>query len=382
MKRLLLVTTSYPDQNEGAAAAGSFVADFAAELVRQNVAVTVVAPARAASVVSEQGVDVRRFDVPWLPLSTLSPMRPAHWAPIARTLMAGQRAVDRACADRSFDHILALWALPSGAWAMRAGQRLGIPYSTWALGSDIWSLGRLPVVRTYLRRVLREAGHRFADGYGLAADVQTIAERPCEFLASSRNLTAQAPRHLRDAAPYRLTYLGRWHPNKGVDILLDALELLNDTAWAAIERVRIFGGGPLHKHVHGQAAKLIAAGRPIEVGGYLEREGAIRLLEETDYLLLPSRIESIPVVFSDAMQRSCPIIATPVGDLPRLLEHDNLGALATAADAPAFAEAMRRILKRRPQDFAAAMDHAAESFRVESSVTILIERLFGREGTT
>jgi hypothetical protein len=53
MKRLLLVTTSYPDQNEGAAA-GSFVADFAAELVRQDVAVTVVAPARAASVVSEQ----------------------------------------------------------------------------------------------------------------------------------------------------------------------------------------------------------------------------------------------------------------------------------------------------------------------------------------
>lgn len=369
MKRLLLVTTSYPDQNEGAAAAGSFVADFAAELVRQDVAVTVVAPARAASVVSEQGVDVRRFAVPWLPLSTLSPMRPAHWAPIVRTLMAGQRAVDRACADRCFDHILALWALPSGAWAKRTGQRLGIPYSTWALGSDIWSLGRLPVVRGYLSRVLRSAYRRFADGYALGRDVTRLSGKECLFLPSTRTLSVPArQRPLAEAPPYRFGFLGRWHPNKGIDLLLEALNLLDESDWARIESVRIAGGGPLEGQVSECVGQLRSQGRPVELGGYLNREEATRFLQEIDYLIIPSRIESIPVVFSDAMQVGTPVIATPVGDLPELLSQYECGLQLEAVNAEKIVKGIRRSLNSESADLIKGTASAAADFRLDQAV--------------
>ena len=378
MKRLLLVTTSYPDLHEGQAAAGVFVQDFAKELARQGVAVEVVAPADTASYRMEDGVIVRRFAVPKQPLSLLNPRRPGDWTAIAKTLASGSRAVMQSCNAARPDHILALWALPSGHWARQAARRYGIPYSTWSLGSDIWSLAHVPLVRSYLRRVLREAQHRFADGYGLATDVEKIANLPCKFLPSSRTLPVRAPRQWRTAGPYRLAYLGRWHPNKGVDILLDALELLDDAAWAKIQCVRIFGGGPLQERVHQQAARLVGSGRPIEVGGYLERDDAIRLLEESDFLLLPSRIESIPVVFSDAMQMGCPIVATPVGDLPRLLTENKVGELAKAVTPAEFAEAIEKIVETPPKAFAEALPSAAELFRVEPAAAKLIQQIYSQ----
>lgn len=380
MNRLLLVTTSYPDLHEGQAAAGVFVQDFAKELARQGVSVEVVAPADTANYRLEDGVNVRRFAVPKQPLSLLHPGRPGDWAAIAKTLSSGSRAVMQACDAVRPDHILALWALPSGHWAAKAARRYGIPYSTWSLGSDIWSLARIPIVRTHLRRVLRGARHRFADGYGLATDVEKIADRPCEFLPSSRNLQVRAPRQRRTEAPYRLAYLGRWHPNKGVDILLDALELLDAAIWTRIECVRIFGGGPLQERVHEQAARLIGTGRPVEVGGYLERNEAIRLLEDSDFLLLPSRIESIPVVFSDAMQMNCAIVATPVGDLPRLLSEYTVGGLATAVSPAAFAETIRKIVETPPEAFSDGLTRAAEAFRVAPAVANLAQFLFTKNG--
>ncbi|CRI66646.1 Glycosyl transferase group 1 [Thiocapsa sp. KS1] len=382
MKRLLLVTTSYPDLHQGQAAAGIFVQDFATELTRQGIAVEVVAPSESTGLHVEAGVKVRRFAVPKQPLSLLNPRFPGDWATITQTLASGSRAVLQACDAARPDHILALWALPSGHWARQAARRHGTSYSTWSLGSDVWTLARIPLVRGHLRRVLRAADHRFADGYGLAADVEKIAGLPCEFLTSSRHLPARAPRQWRGAGPYRLSYLGRWHPNKGVDLLLDALDLLDDEAWLEIESVRIFGGGQLIDRVHDQAARLVAAGRPVEVGGYLEREGAIRLLEESDFLLLPSRIESIPVVFSDAMQMRCPIVATPVGDLPRLLETEPVGELAKTVSAIAFANAICKILGKQPQGFEIGLTRAADAFRVEPAAAHLIERLFGSKGST
>jgi glycosyltransferase involved in cell wall biosynthesis len=376
VKRLLLVTTSYPDLHEGQAAAGVFVQDFAKELTRQGVSVEVVAPADTANYRHEDGVNVRRFAVPKQPLSLLNPRLPGDWAAIAKTLSNGSRAVMQGCDAARPDHILALWALPSGHWARQAARRYGIPYSTWSLGSDIWSLAHIPIVRTHLRRVLRGAQHRFADGYGLATDVEKIANLPCEFLPSSRNLPVRGPRKWRAEAPYRLAYLGRWHPNKGVDILLDALELLDDAAWAKIECIRIFGGGPLQERVHQQAAGLVGTGRPVEVGGYLERDDAIQLLEESDFLLLPSRIESIPVVFSDAMQMNCPIVTTPVGDLPRLLTDYTVGELAPAVSPAAFAEAIKKIVETPPEAFSAGLTRAAEAFRVEPAVANLTQQLF------
>ncbi len=377
MKEIALVTTSYPDRvaESGQEAAGAFVADFAAELSR-HARVHVVAAAGEDHLEDRGDLRVHRFAVPRRPLSLLSPSNPADWPGILSSLRAGCRALDRVAAATSLSHVLALWALPSGAWARSVSRRHGVPYSTWALGSDIWSLGKVPVVRSVLRSVLRQAEHRYADGVVLGEDVERISGLPCDFLPSSRRLDAPARSH-SSSPPYRLGFLGRWHENKGADLLVDALLALGDDEWSRIEQVRYFGGGPLEESVKAGVRRLVDAGRPVTLGGYLDRNQATELYCWADYLLLPSRIESIPVIFSDAMQCGVPLISTPVGDLRRLIESYGVGVLAADATPTALCDAIAKALDGSPADLAAGLERARGDFDVAAAAKKFYDTIDG-----
>jgi glycosyltransferase involved in cell wall biosynthesis len=93
--------------------------------------------------------------------------------------------------------------------------------------------------------------------------------------------------------------------------------------------------------------------------------------------VIPSRIESIPVIFSDAMQMRCPVIAMPVGDLPPLLAEHRCGVLAPTVTAAGFAQALRQALATAPADFAAGLNTAASAFDVAATardLAALLER--------
>jgi glycosyltransferase involved in cell wall biosynthesis len=243
-------------------------------------------------------------------------------------------------------------------------KQYGIPYGIWALGSDIWGLGQIPVLRSYLKRVLADAEHRYADGLQLGSDVEQLSGASCDFLPSARRLRVEHSRDPADKPPYRLAFLGRWHPNKGVDIFLEALLRLTDDDWAKISEVRIRGGGPLEAKVYGIVAKLQDQGRPVDLGGYLDADAAAELITWTDYLVLPSRLESIPVIFSDAAQLGRPLIATPVGDLPRLFDRQEFGVLAQEASAAAIAAAIGKALAMPASRFSAQLDALARQFDI------------------
>jgi glycosyltransferase involved in cell wall biosynthesis len=376
MKHILLVTTSFPDQNPGSEAAGSFVADFAVELSKQ-VRVTVIAPTtRETALENKDNVVIRRFPVPSLPLSTMSPASPFQWLPIMRTIIAGRKAVMDFVREEKIDHILALWALPSGYWARVAWQSSGVPYSVWALGSDIWSLGKIPIIRQILGRILRDSHGCYADGHALCGDVEDLAGRSCKFLPSSRQLSLKEQKPLSIGPPYRLAFLGRWHVNKGIDLLLDSLLLLTDHDWERIEGVRICGGGPLESAVCAACKSLKGAGRPVNVSGYLDKKAAVDLLGWTDFLLIPSRIESVPIIFSDAMQMNCPIIAMPVGDLPDLVRTFKVGVLAENVSSITFCHAIRQALSEPIDQYKKGLERAREEFDLNRSVALLINELY------
>lgn len=372
-QHIAVITTSFPNGEPGSEAAGSFVRDFA-EALAEHVNVTVIAPSQTHMADEHRGnLTIRRFTVPYLPLSLLKPSNPLHWSSIFRTIRDGQDVIQQLVKEKKVDHVLALWALPSGYWARNIWEKDGIPYSTWALGSDIWSMRKLPVVKNLLAKVLKDSHTCLADGYQLKKDVEAISGRSCEFLASSRNLPVVEKKRLSTVPPYRLAFLGRWHPNKGVDLMLESLGLLSDEDWEKIEEVRICGGGPLETTVGSSCNDFGREGRPVKIGGYLDKAKAAELLAWADYLLLPSRIESIPVVFSDAMQAGCPVVATPVGDLPRLMGDNEVGILADEVTAEAFARAMRVALAVPPERFSHGLKEACKMFDVHRTASRLLD---------
>ena len=374
MPHIVLVTSSYPDGIPGAEAAGSFVADFAREL-STHVRVTVLAASSADSVITEYNLTVRRFSVPRTPLSLLKPLNPLDWISIIRTLQSGHAALESIIARDRPDHILALWVIPGGYWADTVARKYNVSYSTWALGSDIWSLGKIPLVRAKLRNILRRADYRFADGLQLATDVESLCGLSCHFLASARQLPRKKRKPLAESAPYKLAFLGRWHFNKGIDLLLDALLRLNDQDWQKISEIRIYGGGPLDNQVRLAVQQLCECGRPVILGGYLGEKSAADLIHWCDFLLLPSRIESIPVIYSDAMRLDTPVIATPVGDLPRLFDEHRFGILATELDSLAYAEAIRSALSDNAGRFRLAIDEAKADFDLKIITRRFVKRI-------
>jgi len=372
--RVVLVTTSFPESVSGSEAAGSFVSDFARALSRR-VDVAVVAPGARDGHAFRDGVDVYRYRAPMQPLSLLRPQNPAHWPAIFRTLKNGRRVLGTALDTRPADHILALWALPSGYWARACVRRTGVPYSVWALGSDIWALGRVPLIRGVLRTVLRDAAHRFADGLTLAENVSRISGMRCHFLPSARRFPVVDNTPARRGPPYRLAFLGRWHRNKGTDLLLDALDRLPESAWVRIEAVRIAGGGPLEPQIRVAGERLRAAGRPLTLEGYMDPGEAAALFAWADFVCIPSRIESIPVVFSDALQARKPVIATPVGDLPRLLQDGAAGVLAEAPSASAYAAAIETAVFRSTGPPGTPLEALRRQFDVDVIVDDFLEQI-------
>lgn len=368
---LVLITTSFPIVGDGSEAAGSFVVDLAEELA-MHLPVRVVAPGRASGQERwSEGIEVFRYATPSRPLSTLKPWRANDLWCIARILRGGLEAT-RAAAAGGVVHILALWGLPCGEWARKVASEQGIGYSVWMLGSDVWSLGKVPVVRGMLAKVIRRATRAYADGYKLAEDARRIAGVPVNFLPSTRRIGLNKSSIPRDNPPYRLLFLGRWHPNKGVDLLLEALELLEDNDWQLIERIEIQGGGPLESLVRARVEVLRERGHPVEAGRFLTKPEAEKAIASSDWVLIPSRIESIPIVFSDAMKSRRPIIAMPVGDMPRLLSLHEVGHLASGVGAGEFAHALSTALHDRASRFERELQDASDCFSIEKNVVVKI----------
>ena len=92
-------------------------------------------------------------------------------------------------------------------------------------------------------------------------------------------------------------------------------------------------------------------------------------------MLLPSRIESIPVVFSDSVQLGTPLIATPVGDLPRLHDKFRFGVLASATTASAYAEAIRLALNQSAISFSSSIDEAREGFNLQAITQRFVDQI-------
>lgn len=369
---LILVTTSFPIRGDGSEAAGSFVADLVVDLAR-HIQVRVVAPGPSAAREHwSQGVEVFRFAAPSRPLSTLKPWRFDDFRWLVRVLLGGPAATRKAVADVQ-GSILALWGLPCGDWARRVGKKSRMGYSVWLLGSDVWTLGRIPIFRQMLARVMRGAARVYADGYQLAADAQNLGKVPIEFLPSTRELSSIDPPQVHAVTPFRLLFLGRWHPNKGIDLLLDALAELNDEDWSRIEVLEIQGGGPLEPVVRAGVAALRARNRPVEIGCFLSKPEAEAAIARSDWMLIPSRVESIPVVFSDAVKLGRPVIATPVGDLPRLLVKHQCGVLSAMVDSKSFAVALRVALWASPLDYINGVRSVAPLFSIQAVVDRLLQ---------
>ena len=67
------------------------------------------------------------------------------------------------------------------------------------------------------------------------------------------------------------------------------------------------------------------------------------MLNAADFFVLPSDIEGLPLSILEAMAHGLPIVASNVGGIPEIIQHDINGLLVPAGDHAALSAAIRRV---------------------------------------
>lgn len=158
-----------------------------------------------------------------------------------------------------------------------------------------------------------------------AVDLDYVDRR----LAAAR---AQAPPAHR--AALRLLYVGRLTANKGVDVLLRALQSRPLPAGAEVVLV---GTGP-------EALRLQALGEglPVRFVGEVPESALFAWYADADAFVFPTRYEGMPTVVLEAMAAGLPIIASDIGAVPTMVSSEN-GWLVPPGDTAALAGVLREV---------------------------------------
>jgi glycosyltransferase involved in cell wall biosynthesis len=134
--------------------------------------------------------------------------------------------------------------------------------------------------------------------------------------------------------------VGRLHPQKGLDQLLDAVPLLVARVPAA--HVVVVGEGPLQDHLRRRIATE-RLGEHVHLAG--PTADAAAALAAADVVAVPSVWESGPLVVTEALELGRPVVATPVGFIPELIVDGETGRLVAPGDAAALAGALADLLE-------------------------------------
>jgi glycosyltransferase involved in cell wall biosynthesis len=177
--------------------------------------------------------------------------------------------------------------------------------------------------------------------------------------------------NIRPAGVPLIGVIGRLSPEKGVDVLIDAVSLLPPGSVS----VFLAGDGPERSNLERQATAL-------GVGSAIHFLGTVRdvasLYPQLDLVVLPSRSEGLPNVLLEALSADVPVIATAVGAVPEVLTDNAAGRVIPPDDARSMAEAITRTLADGRSDSAkksraAAVDRFSLEKRVERHVNLYRE---------
>jgi glycosyltransferase involved in cell wall biosynthesis len=374
LMRIGIVTSSYAISPTDTVTAGVFVRDLAHELASLGHQVHVLTPRKYGERVSSPLVIEYYF--PWLgsekDLASASPRDLLTLLRYGTLVASGLLLVGQYAQAHALEALLAMWAIPSGIFSWATWKWHGIPYGVWALGSDIWARHKYPWGDRIVRTVLRDARFRFADGTRLADEVAQLAGAPCEFVPSVRRLQSVGNSESITFPPAsrHFLFIGRYEHNKGPDILIETMRQLLDRGNKA--HLHMFGVGSLETHLRQKARGYE---QYIHIGGYAEPRTVVAYMRACDWLVIPSRLESIPLIFVDALQMCLPVIVTDVGDLGDLVRRFGVGKVVSAAEPRVLAITLQEALPCARVEFAGAWQEAQEAFRLSRSAKRCITAL-------
>lgn len=246
--------------------------------------------------------------------------------------MNGLKEGRRICRDWKPDIIHAEWLIPAGLLARLLFFATATPYSCRALGSDVYVAAENPLFRPIIKNIAKNSSVLFADGFDLQNRTSALAGgKPCYFAATARHMESKRSDYVfpDDSGRFTFCSVGRLHPVKGQDVLIDACEILKRKQIPF--RCYLVGSGGEKENLERLIEKYSLQDDVI-LTGHLEDGDITYLLQRVDCAVIPSRSESIPLILMEAAAAKKPLVLTNVGDMGFLAQKYKLGYVVESED--------------------------------------------------
>jgi len=141
--------------------------------------------------------------------------------------------------------------------------------------------------------------------------------------------------------PPTILCVGFVSPRKNQNAFIEALVPLRQKRNF---RLVFLGKAPSRNNYAESFLRLVQQYSWIEHAGFLGREGLREELAKASILALPSLEDNCPMVVLEAAAAGVPVVASRVGGIPDLIEHEVNGLLFDPEDAAGIRESVRKVL--------------------------------------
>jgi glycosyltransferase involved in cell wall biosynthesis len=211
----------------------------------------------------------------------------------------------------------------------------------------------------------------FVNEMGLEAERCWVIEN---WTASPELLVVGSARKYHHQGPATLLFMGWVERAKGIMELLEAARRLA-AAHPGSFRLLIGGTGGAFEEASAFVERNGLADT-VTFLGYVEGPAKVRALVDADVFVLPSYHEGLPNAMIEAMAAGLPVVVTPVGAIPDVVDHGADGFIVPSKDAGAVEGALAALIADadlRERMGRAGYEKAKARFGVEPAVDRLLD---------
>lgn len=294
------------------------------------------APAALEVLTHDEGAPSKMASRPWMQLLAIP------------YILNGFIQCLRLCLRDKPDVIHAHWPFPHGLIALGACKLLRIPLVLNFHGAELLLIRKHGWVRPVLHFILGQSRLVFANSSFTAKRIQEIRSVPVELSPYGTTLSCSgslAP--CLAGSPFRVLFVGRHIERKGIATLIRAAASLDPSEY----QIRIVGKGDLTTSLQEQA-RLEASAQVVFTGPLTPQE-LEREYREAHAFVLPAIVDSkgdtegLGVVLIEAAEYHLPLVASAVGGIPDVVDHNRTGLLVPPGNPEALAQAITQ-LKMEP----------------------------------